>query len=354
MRNFHRALRILSLLVSGVLAGCASGAPGERDVSAVFFPPLPAEPRLQYLATLSVASDIEEKSGLASIVVGERAQLGVARPHGTAWFRDRLYVCDAGSGGVLFFDFASRELRGIPSLQPGTFQKPISIAVAPDGWKYVVDVQRKVVVVLDADDQFRTTFGDPASWRPVCVAATADRLFVADTSEHRIVVLDRASGKQVGAVGGGGKEPGKFFYPVEVVLGPEGDLWVTDSFNARVQRLRPDGTVVTIVGSIGAEPGTFTRPKSTAVDREGRAYVVDAAFENVQVFDPERRLLLYFGGPGAEPGSMNLPAHVTLSYEAAPAFADRVAEGYGIEYVLFVSNQLGDQRINVYGFLRKQ
>ncbi len=340
------------VVISAVLPACASSTAPGVDESPVFFPAPPAEPRLQFLGTLSSADDIEERSDFAELVVGTRRKIALARPHGSVWWDDRLYVCDAGTGALMVFDFEENELRRAVEREPRILRKPLAIGVAPDGWKYIVDAARNVIVVLDADDRFRTTFGDPGAWRPVGLAVGPQSLYVTDVAAHRVVILDRRTGKQTGEFGGEGTEPGQFFYPVEIALGPGGDLWVTDSFNFRIQRVRADGLPVSAFGQAGDGPGAFARPKSAAIDREGRVYVVDAAFENIQVFDADGQLLLFFGQPGPQEGAMNLPAHVTLSYDAVPHFADRVAAGYELDHVVFVSNQLGTERVNVYGLLR--
>ena len=180
------------------------------------------------------------------------------------------------------------------------------------------------------------------------------RCFVSDAANHAVVVLDRASGAELLRFGEKGSGEGDFFYPTSLALGPEGDLYVSDSFNFRVQRLEPDGSFVRSVGSVGRKLGQFARPKGVAVDREGRIFALDGAFDNCQIFDPEGKLLLFFGGAGGSPGSMNLPAVVKVEYDAVEAFRDRVAPGRDIEYVVLVTSQAGPFKVNVYGLLRER
>jgi sugar lactone lactonase YvrE len=336
-----------------LLDGCAS-APPRTDAEPTFFPPPPAEPRLQLLASYSGSNDVEEVSGFRKFVAGEEVERRIGRAHGVAWHDGRIYVCDPGLPHVVVIDLAKKEMRLLDPERPAMFKKPLEIAIAPDGWKYITDTAHRKVIVYDSEDRYRKAFGDPDSWRPVGIAADADRLYVSDAANHAVVVLERASGTELMRFGEKGSGEGDFFYPTSLALGPEGDLYVSDSFNFRIQRLESDGAFVRSVGSVGRKLGNFARPKGVAVDREGRIYALDGAFDNCQIFDPEGKLLLFFGGAGGGPGSMNLPAVVSVEYDAVEAFRDRVAPGYDIDYVVFVSSQAGPFKVNVYGLLRKR
>jgi hypothetical protein len=82
--------------------------------------------------------------------------------------------------------------------------------------------------------------------------------------------------------------------------------------------------------------------------------VVDAAFENVQVFNEAGQILLFFGGAGLIPGAINLPADVAVDYDNVDLFADRVAPGYSIQYLVLVTSQFGINKVNVYGLLKQE
>ena len=107
-------------------------------------------------------------------------------------------------------------------------------------------------------------------------------------------------------------------------------------------------------GRQGVGPGQFARPRGLAVDHEGHLYVVDAATQLVQLFDREGRLLMFFGNPsGSGPGVTSLPAGIAVDYDNVGYFEKFVAPGHKLDYVVFLTNQYGDQKISVYGFLQK-
>ena len=54
------------------------------------------------------------------------------------------------------------------------------------------------------------------------------------------------------------------------------------------------------------------------------------------------------GAAGRE--DVNLPAKVDLSYRGVGHFAEYIAPDFRVDYMVFVSNQPGPNRIGVYGF----
>lgn len=344
-------LVVLALFFSAS-AGCASSRSDGQPP--VFYPPPPVEPRLQWLACYSGASDIEDAGAFRAFVVGQEDERTIAKAHGVAWLGDSLYVVDSSQCNVSVFDFDSDRMRPLVADDTGFFKKPIGIAVSSDGWKYVTDTGHRKVLTFDPQDRWQKALGDPEKWKPTGVAVDGDTLYVTDVANHQVVLFDRGTGEEKARWGKQGGEEGSFWFPLSVTVGPGQDVYVSDSFNCRIQRFSKEGKFLKTIGGAGMSAGQFARPRGVSVDRQGRIFVVDAAFENVQIFDAEGKLLLFFGGPGDAPGCMNMPASVEVSYEAARRFEDRVAPGYAIDYVVFVTSQTGPNKVNVYGLLRKE
>jgi DNA-binding beta-propeller fold protein YncE len=126
----------------------------------------------------------------------------------------------------------------------------------------------------------------------------------------------------------------------------------------RVKIFDADGKFLRTLGSQGDLPGQFARPKGIAVDREGRIFVVDAASQTCQIFDTEGRMLLSFGEPGGYPaediGTLNLPAAVCVDYDHLARFQKFAAPGFVLEELIIISNQLGAQKISVFGLGHKE
>jgi len=90
--------------------------------------------------------------------------------------------------------------------------------------------------------------------------------------------------------------------PTHVAVDKDGNVYVTDTLNNRVEIFDADGNFISEFGKPGDGPGHFARPKGIALDRDGHIWVTDEVQSRVQVFDKEGRLLLYMGERGWYPG----------------------------------------------------
>jgi len=120
-------------------------------------------------------------------------------------------------------------------------------------------------------------------------------------------VFDADNFKLIRKLGTPGKKhmlttPGSFALPMGVAVDEDGNVYVTDTFNNRVEMFDAEGTFVSTFGKNGDGPADFQRPKGIAVDCDGHIWVADAAQDKVKVFNREGRLLIYFGEHGEYPG----------------------------------------------------
>jgi DNA-binding beta-propeller fold protein YncE len=134
---------------------------------------------------------------------------------------------------------------------------------------------------------------------------TGSRLFVADSPAHKIVVFDAKTAEVVSTFGRRGNGDGEFNYPTSLAFDPEGNLFVVDQLNARVQMFEADGEYVDQFGERGLGFGNLNRPKDIAIDETGFIYVTDFAFNNVQLFDVDFALLTFVGSGGTTPGKFH-------------------------------------------------
>ena len=88
--------------------------------------------------------------------------------------------------------------------------------------------------------------------------------------------------------------------PWGLCAAPNGDLYVADWGNDRVQRFTPDGEFVAAYGSPGSGEGQLRRPSSVAVDERGFMYISDWGNERVQVFDADGRFIQQLRGQATE------------------------------------------------------
>jgi DNA-binding beta-propeller fold protein YncE len=290
---------------------------------------------------------------LQKFVIGEREPGRIAKPYGVAVHGGKVFVCDTVAASVFVLDLAEKRIEALGDKPPGRLRKPINIAVDADGTRYVTDRGLQRVLVYDDQNRYVRAFGGPEVWAPTDVVISGEELYVSDLDNGQIVVVDKNSGEELRRLGEEGIERAQFMFPTNLALDRDGNIYVADTGNYRIQKVDARGRQLREFGAVGDGLGHFARPKGIAVDGEGRVYAVDAAFANIQIFDAEGRLLLVFGGAGPAPGNMYLPAKVAIDYDHIEFFADRVAPGYEVEYLIFVTNQYGPNKVNVYGFLKQ-
>jgi DNA-binding beta-propeller fold protein YncE len=340
-------------LAAAFLAGCAV-APTEkpRPPGPVFYPPLPNPPRIQHLTTFSGERDLVGASGgFAQFILGDDKKARQLRqPYGVAMFEGKLYVVDSRAPGVAVFDLVRRRFTLLTGPGNGRMKRPINVTIDSDGTKYVTDTGRDQILVYDSNDRFMAAFGDGEQFKPVDTAIVGERLYVVDIRHHEVQVLDKRSGRLQFRFGKAGSKAGELFHPTNIAIGPDGDLYVVETNNYRVQRFTAEGKHVRVYGEVGTAPGSFARPKGIAVDRAGRLYVGDAAFENIQVFDSGGRLLLYFGQPDAGAEGLSLPAGVAIDYDNVDLFRRYADPNFALEYVILVASQFAPTKVDVFGF----
>jgi DNA-binding beta-propeller fold protein YncE len=269
-------------------------------------------------------------------------------------FEGKLYVADSKVPGLAVFDLAQRRFHVVTGSGNGRMKRPINVTIEPDGTKYVTDTGQDQVLVFDRNDRFVAAYGTKDQFKPVDTAIAGERLYVVDIQHHEVQVLDKRSGKLLHRFGKPGSGIGELFHPTNIAIGPEGDVYVVETSNFRVQRFTAEGKPVRVYGKVGDAPGSFSRPKGIALDRTGRLYVGDAAFENVQVFDSDGRLLMFFGQPGGRSEGLSLPAALAIDYTNTELFRRYADPRFTIEYLILVASQFGPNKIDVFGFGRMQ
>jgi ABC-type Fe3+ transport system permease subunit/DNA-binding beta-propeller fold protein YncE len=114
----------------------------------------------------------------------------------------------------------------------------------------------------------------------ICADA-ADRIYVADSCNHRIQVFS-PEGKWLRTFGKAGSGPGEFSYPYDLCMDKAGRLYVCEFGNSRIQVFDANEQVIDVIGGVGAEPGQFSNPWSIALDSKGNLYVADSQNHRVQ------------------------------------------------------------------------
>jgi len=99
----------------------------------------------------------------------------------------------------------------------------------------------------------------------------------------------------LGKAGVAGDGPDTFNKPSDVLIAPNGDIFVADGHgpgsNARIVKFSADGKFLKAWGKEGTGPGEFNNPHSLAMDSEDRLFVADRGNSRIQIFDQDGKFL---------------------------------------------------------------
>ncbi|MBD0256708.1 MAG: hypothetical protein ICV83_13400, partial [Cytophagales bacterium] len=147
-------------------------------------------------------------------------------------------------------------------------------------------------------------------------------LYVSEGGNHRVQKFS-ATGTSVASLGTPGNGNGQFNTPAGIALDAQGNLLVADGGNQRVQRFNASGGFLTVVGGTGAADGQFNNPAGVAVDAQGNVYVTDQANHRVQKFSANGKFLAAFGKEGSGNGEFKYPAGIALDGQGNLYVADQ-------------------------------
>jgi DNA-binding beta-propeller fold protein YncE len=154
-------------------------------------------------------------------------------------------------------------------------------------------------------------------------------IYVADAQNHRIQKLD-PQGRVLQVAGGQGAAPGQFNEPWGIAVHPSGNVYVADTWNHRVQRFDSDLRFLNQWGEglsdnrgrAEGNEGRFYGPRSVAIDADGNLLVSDTGNKRIQKFDPEGRFLASYGGAGNSPGRFQEPVGLAIDAQGNVYVAD--------------------------------
>jgi TolA-binding protein len=98
--------------------------------------------------------------------------------------------------------------------------------------------------------------------------------------------IDKEKGELVLRIGGKGSDFGNFLNPDDVAVDKEGNIYVADTGNHRIQKFTPDGKFICSFGSFGSFEGGMDTPTSLAITKWGEVWVVDQGNCRIQKFVP--------------------------------------------------------------------
>jgi sugar lactone lactonase YvrE len=170
----------------------------------------------------------------------------------------------------------------------------------------------KPIQKFDASGKLVTSFGGGMFIFPHGMFVDRDdNVWVSDgqgkDGKGHVVVKFSPDGKvlmTLGKPGVPGDGPDTFNAPSDVLVAPNGDIFVGDGHggntNARMVKFSKDGKFIKAWGEKGTGQGEFSYPHGLAMDSAGRLFVADRENNRIQIFDQDGKFLAewkQFGRP---------------------------------------------------------
>jgi len=317
------------------------------DYSNIVWPNPPAIARIRYQAFYAAqklsqvqtpntkkAKWMDRLAGTTPAGDNSKVLFQLGEPYGMAVdSKNNLYVADQKVGAIFIFNPETREASLIKNKTDAHFGRIIGLAIDDGDRLFVSDPGLRHILVFDANHKATDVITDGMT-EPGNMAVDRENrlLYVSDIQLDQVLVYDADSYKLLRKIGTTGHNhelttPGDLAKPSGLAVDAEGNLYVCDTLNDRVEVFDADGKFISTYGKNGDGPGYFARPKGVAVDSDGHIWVADGMQDRVQVFNQQWQLLIVFGGHGLLPGQFQGVVNILADNKNNRIFTSEIYPG---------------------------
>ena len=304
--NIFQAIAIF--IIIAIAASCTPSYV-KPDYSIYVWPPQPQKTRIKLLDVIATDLDVRQMSQTESMF-GYNAYFKFTKPHDIAADEaGNIIVTDTYLKEVFIINLEQKTIKSLAN--PKGWISPFGVATDDKNKLLVVTDQNKAYVFslinfrligMIEDKRFQVLNG---------VALDPERRFIylCDTRGSAIYKFDYQGAFIQQVAEGGGREQDVYF-PSNLALDSQGNLFVTDTMHWKIKSYDPKGNFRFAWGVHGSVPGQFNRPKGIAINRDDILIITDNDLNLFQLFTPTGQPYLYVGGAGTGPGRFSLPAGV--------------------------------------------
>ena len=216
---------------------------------------------------------------------------------------DHIFVVDRENSRIQEFDTNGKFIKKWYGIGNEKFNRPEDITFSPFGI-FITDTGNDRVFKVDNNFSLVTKWGSKGTGNGQFIHPHAidvdskGNVYVGVLMQPGVQVFD-SNGKFIKRWGKSGTGPGEFSIPQEHIAIDKNDyIYIVDgASNPRVQKFFTNGTVVAIIGTKGSGDGGLLKPEHVSIDTEGNLYVVDRGNARMQVFAPVNKTVGTAGAP---------------------------------------------------------
>jgi len=201
-----------------------------------------------------------------------------------------IYVADMLNNRIQVFDSNQKLVRvwGVYGRGKGQLANPLAVAVDSNNHVYVADMNHRITI-FDKKGEFISIWGKGGTRKgefsfpsALCIDEETGILYVGDHNNNRIQMLNQGVTikifKEIKGL------PGKTFSPSGVTINGQ-NLFISDSANHRLIVLnKMTGRLINWYGKEGRGPGEFSEPRGIAFIKDNFLLVVDRYNSRIQIF----------------------------------------------------------------------
>lgn len=131
-------------------------------------------------------------------------------------------------------------------------------------------------------------------------------IYVSDTDNHRIQRFD-SDGNHLLTFGSYGDFKGSFKRPHGILCDEHNNIFVCDLLNHRIQKFNSEGNHIMSFGKHGDKERYFDKPIGICQDPGGFLYITEVGNHRIQKFTVDGQFILSFGKKGEDNGNFNQP-----------------------------------------------
>ena len=245
---------------------------------------------------------------------------GLSFPEGVVITKNEdIVLAEYGANCITILNKEGKKVKsfGTFGTKEGQFTNPCGVAISHNGHILVTDNNRLQKLTFEGDcvksvGSSKTGNGPLQFHTPrgITVHPTTGQIFIADTNNNRIQILNKDL-TYSHSFGMRGSSPEQFIHPWDVTFDNEGYLYVADYSNHCIKKFTSTGQYISTFSSYGSNPGKISCPTSIIIDNN-ILYVSEYGNGRISIFDTNGCFIHCFGKRGSGEGEFKSPYGITV------------------------------------------